>query len=133
MFNPKVVREQKRSDYSYYGKRALGRIWTGLCQKAGILHRNQYQLRHTYASWMITHANVNVSYLAQQMGHADVACCLKKAVLACKAPLISAGRFFSGLLFRLKPAKTKTEPLPLLLCIAPLHSVSRINKLALNP
>ncbi|MCA3991404.1 tyrosine-type recombinase/integrase [Vibrio vulnificus] len=72
VFNPKVVREQKRSDYSYYGKRALGRIWTGLCQKAGIVHRNQYQLRHTYASWMITHANVNVSYLAQQMGHADI-------------------------------------------------------------
>ncbi|WP_320205799.1 integrase [Vibrio cholerae] len=36
------------------------------------MHRNQYQLRHTYASWMITHANVNVSYLAQQMGHADI-------------------------------------------------------------
>lgn len=72
VFNPKVVREQKCSDYSYYGKRALGRIWSELCKKAGIVHRNQYQLRHTYASWMITHANVNVSYLAQQMGHADI-------------------------------------------------------------
>ncbi|PNH90869.1 site-specific integrase [Vibrio diazotrophicus] len=72
VFNPKAVREQKGSDYDYYGKRALGRIWTTLCEKAGIPHRNQYQLRHTYASWMITHANVNVSYLAQQMGHADI-------------------------------------------------------------
>lgn len=72
VFNPKAVREQKGSDYDYYGKRALGRIWTTLCDKAGIPHRNQYQLRHTYASWMITHANVNVSYLAQQMGHADI-------------------------------------------------------------
>ncbi|EKO3533816.1 site-specific integrase [Vibrio fluvialis] len=72
IFNPKTVREQKGSDYDYYGKRALGRIWTTLCEKAGIPHRNQYQLRHTYASWMITHANVNVSYLAQQMGHADI-------------------------------------------------------------
>ncbi|ELP2650069.1 site-specific integrase [Vibrio fluvialis] len=72
VFNPKVVREQKGSDYDYYGKRALGRVWTELCKKAGIPHRNQYQLRHTYASWMITHANVNVSYLAQQMGHADI-------------------------------------------------------------
>ncbi|EGR1036682.1 integrase [Vibrio cholerae] len=40
--------------------------------KRGVRYRNQYQLRHTYASWMITHANVNVSYLAQQMGHADI-------------------------------------------------------------
>ncbi|BCI78144.1 integrase-related protein [Vibrio cholerae] len=40
--------------------------------KRGVRYRNQYQLRHTYACWMITHANVNVSYLAQQMGHADI-------------------------------------------------------------
>lgn len=72
VFNPKVVRAQKRSDFDYYGKRALGRIWKDLCAKAGVEYRNQYQLRHTYASWMITHANVNVSYLAQQMGHADI-------------------------------------------------------------
>ena len=72
VFNPKVVRAQKGSDYDYYGKRALGRIWTELCSKAKVEYRNQYQLRHTYASWMITHANVNVSYLAQQMGHADI-------------------------------------------------------------
>ncbi|MDQ2107641.1 MULTISPECIES: site-specific integrase [unclassified Vibrio] len=72
VFNPKAVREQKNSDYDYYGKRALGRVWTELCKKADIPHRNQYQLRHTYASWMITHANVNISYLAQQMGHADI-------------------------------------------------------------
>ncbi len=43
-----------------------------LCKKGGVRYRNQYQLRHTYASWMITHANVNVSYLAQQMSHADI-------------------------------------------------------------
>ncbi|ELI5738435.1 tyrosine-type recombinase/integrase [Vibrio fluvialis] len=47
-------------------------MWAALCEKAGIPYRNQYQLRHTYASWMITHANVNISYLAQQMGHADI-------------------------------------------------------------
>ncbi|WP_153448769.1 site-specific integrase [Vibrio algicola] len=72
VFNPKVVRAQKGSDYDYYGKRALGRIWKELCSKANVEYRNQYQLRHTYASWMITHANVNVSYLAHQMGHADI-------------------------------------------------------------
>ncbi|MGZ9899845.1 Arm DNA-binding domain-containing protein [Shewanella gaetbuli] len=72
VFNPKVVRAQKGSEYDYYGNRGLGRIWMKLCNKAGVEYRNQYQLRHTYASWMITHANVNVSYLAQQMGHADI-------------------------------------------------------------
>ncbi|HCE5244002.1 TPA: site-specific integrase [Vibrio parahaemolyticus] len=72
VFNPKAVRQQKGSDYDYYGKRALVRIWADLCKKADIPHRNQYQLRHTYASWAITHANVNVSYLAQQMGHSDI-------------------------------------------------------------
>lgn len=72
VFNPKSVRKQKCSDYDYYGKRALGRIWRDLCDRAEVRYRNQYQLRHTYASWMITHANVNMSYLAQQMGHADM-------------------------------------------------------------
>ncbi|MFV0446934.1 MAG: tyrosine-type recombinase/integrase [Vibrio sp.] len=72
VFNPKAVRQQKSSDFDYYGKQALVRIWADLCKKAGITHRNQYQLRHTYASWAITHANVNVSYLAQQMGHSDI-------------------------------------------------------------
>ena len=72
VFNPKCVREQRRSDYDYYGKRGPGKIWKDLCKKAGIPYRNQYQLRHTYASWLITHANINVSYLAQQMGHRDI-------------------------------------------------------------
>lgn len=72
IFNPKVVRAQKGSDFDYYGSRSIRRLWRELCTKACVEYRNQYQLRHTYASWMITHANVNVSYLAQQMGHADI-------------------------------------------------------------
>lgn len=72
VFNPKVIRAQKGSDYDYYGTRALSRIWKELCLKANIEYRSQYQLRHTYASWMITHANINISYLAQQLGHADI-------------------------------------------------------------
>ncbi|ELR8729660.1 site-specific integrase [Vibrio vulnificus] len=72
VFNPKVVRHQKGSDWDYYGTRGLGRIWESMCAKAGIKHRRQYQLRHTYASWMITHANVNINYLAKQMGHKNI-------------------------------------------------------------
>ncbi|MGR5238779.1 tyrosine-type recombinase/integrase [Vibrio alfacsensis] len=72
VFNPKAVRAQKGSDHDYYGHRAVLRIWASMCAKAGIQYRKIYQLRHTYASWMITFANVNISYLARQMGHADI-------------------------------------------------------------
>ncbi|MDR9829875.1 site-specific integrase, partial [Vibrio sp. FNV 38] len=77
VFNPKVVRAQKDSDYDYYGLRAICRIWSFLCKKSGVKYRNQYQLRHTYASWMITHADVNIHYLAQQMGHTDITMIIK--------------------------------------------------------
>jgi integrase len=72
VFNPKVVRHQKGSDWDYYGIRGLGRIWQSMCEKSGVKHRRQYQLRHTYASWLITHTNVNISYLAKQMGHKNI-------------------------------------------------------------
>jgi integrase len=72
VFNPKAVRAQKGSDYDYYGHRAFTRIWKSMCEKANVKYRNPYQLRHTYASWLITHANINISYLAKQMGHADI-------------------------------------------------------------
>lgn len=50
IFNPKVVRHQKGSDWDYYGHRGLGKIWQSICTKAKVKHRRQYQLRHTYAS-----------------------------------------------------------------------------------
>ncbi|HIF9458564.1 TPA: tyrosine-type recombinase/integrase [Photobacterium damselae] len=45
-------------------------FWTSLCRRAGIRQRRMYQLRHTYASWMLT-AGANMAYLAEQMGHAN--------------------------------------------------------------
>ncbi|AXY02699.1 DUF3596 domain-containing protein [Vibrio alfacsensis] len=72
VFNPKAVRSQKGSDHNYYGHRAIHRIWQSACKKAQIEYREPYQLRHTYASWLITYSNINLSYLAAQMGHADV-------------------------------------------------------------
>ncbi|HHX8436995.1 TPA: Arm DNA-binding domain-containing protein [Vibrio diabolicus] len=71
VFNPKAVRAQKGSDHNYYGHRAIHRIWQSICKKALIDYREPYQLRHTYASWLITYCNINLSYLADQMGHAD--------------------------------------------------------------
>lgn len=72
VFNPKAVRAQKQSDYDYYGHRAMIRIWNACCKKADITYRNPYQMRHTYASWLITYSNINLSYLAEQMGHSDI-------------------------------------------------------------
>lgn len=42
-----------------------------LMERAGIPYRNPYQLRHTYASALLT-AGANPLYVAQQLGHEDV-------------------------------------------------------------
>ncbi len=46
-------------------------LWTPLCTRAGIRYRNPYQVRHTYASTLLT-AGENPWYVAQQLGHVDV-------------------------------------------------------------
>ena len=40
-------------------------------QRAGIPYRNPYQLRHTYASTLLTNG-ANPWYVAQHLGHEDV-------------------------------------------------------------
>lgn len=57
--------------HDYLGKTSTNKMWKNICIRAGIPYRNVYQLRHTYASWMLSHANVNIAYLAEQMGHAN--------------------------------------------------------------
>ncbi|MDH1293297.1 site-specific integrase [Comamonas terrigena] len=46
-------------------------LWLPLMKRAGIPYRNPYQLRHTYASTLLT-AGANPWYVAQQLGHEDV-------------------------------------------------------------
>jgi integrase len=46
-------------------------LWQPLCTRAGVRYRNPYQMRHTYASSMLT-AGANPWYVAQQLGHVDV-------------------------------------------------------------
>ena len=46
-------------------------LWAPLCARAGVRYRNPYQVRHTYASTLLT-AGENPWYVAQQLGHADV-------------------------------------------------------------
>lgn len=46
-------------------------LWEPLCTRAGVRYRNPYQVRHTYASALLT-AGANPWYVAQQLGHVDV-------------------------------------------------------------
>lgn len=46
-------------------------LWQPLCARAGLRYRNPYQVRHTYASAMLTEGQ-NPWYVAQQLGHVDV-------------------------------------------------------------
>ena len=46
-------------------------LWAPLCVRAGVDYRNPYQVRHTYASALLT-AGQNPWYVAQQLGHEDV-------------------------------------------------------------
>jgi len=45
--------------------------WLPIMERAGIKYRNPYQIRHTYASTMLT-AGANPWYVASQLGHEDV-------------------------------------------------------------
>jgi integrase len=44
--------------------------WTPVLKRAGVLYRNPYQTRHTYASTLLS-AGENPLWVAQQMGHKD--------------------------------------------------------------
>lgn len=46
-------------------------LWQPLCKRAGVRYRNPYQVRHTYASTLLTQGT-NPWYVAQQLGHVDV-------------------------------------------------------------
>lgn len=46
-------------------------FWMPLCARSGVSYRNPYQIRHTYASTLLT-AGQNPWYVAAQLGHEDV-------------------------------------------------------------
>lgn len=46
-------------------------LWQPLCKRAGVAYRNPYQVRHTYASTLLTGGH-NPWYVAAQLGHEDV-------------------------------------------------------------
>lgn len=46
-------------------------LWQPLCKRAAVRYRNPYQVRHTFASALLT-AGTNPWYVAEQLGHVDV-------------------------------------------------------------
>ncbi|WP_370527747.1 site-specific integrase [Comamonas sp. Tr-654] len=46
-------------------------LWQPVCKRAEVEYRNPYQVRHTYASALLT-ASANPWYVASQLGHEDV-------------------------------------------------------------
>jgi len=46
-------------------------LWEPLRKRSGVRYRNPYQVRHTYASTLLT-SGTNPWYVAQQLGHVDV-------------------------------------------------------------
>ena len=46
-------------------------LWQPLCRRAEVRYRNPYQIRHTFASSLLT-AGANPWYVAEQLGHVDV-------------------------------------------------------------
>ncbi len=46
-------------------------LWEPLCKRAGVRYRNPYQVRHTFASALLT-AGGNPWCVAEQLGHVDV-------------------------------------------------------------
>ncbi|MGO9988940.1 MAG: Arm DNA-binding domain-containing protein [Steroidobacteraceae bacterium] len=50
--------------------------WKAACEAAGVRYRFPRQLRHTYASWMLS-SREDPLWISKQMGHADVSVTLK--------------------------------------------------------
>lgn len=46
-------------------------FWLPVCTRSGVSYRNPYQIRHTYASTLLTSGH-NPWYVAAQLGHEDV-------------------------------------------------------------
>lgn len=59
-----------RSRMRWVGDGAIRLLWARALRKAGVRYRYPYQLRHTFASWMLS-AGENPLWVAKQMGHRD--------------------------------------------------------------
>lgn len=51
--------------------------WIRILKHAGVRYRVPYQMRHTYASQLLS-GGENIHFVAKMMGHADIEMCLKR-------------------------------------------------------
>lgn len=65
VFMPRMLKGMQAPHYSVNSIKSL---WDVTVRKAGIRRRRPYQLRHTYACWMLS-AGANPAFIASQMGH----------------------------------------------------------------
>ncbi|MDQ6995642.1 MAG: site-specific integrase [Mariprofundaceae bacterium] len=61
---------QESGDAFTDDKQLRERVWLKALEKAGVRYRTPYQLRHTFASTVLS-AGANPMWVANQMGHAD--------------------------------------------------------------
>lgn len=65
------VFQNPNSQLRWSGDQAIRKsLWIPALKEAGVKYRNPYQTRHTFASMMIS-VDVNIAWLAKQMGHKD--------------------------------------------------------------
>ncbi|CAM8436489.1 Putative lambdoid prophage Rac integrase [Enterobacter intestinihominis] len=63
-----MPRPQKGKQAAYYSVSSIVSLWDITVRRSGIRRRRPYQLRHTYACWMLS-AGANPAFIANQMGH----------------------------------------------------------------
>ena len=63
-----MPRPQKGRQAAYYSVSSIVSLWDIIVRRSGIRRRRPYQLRHTYACWMLS-AGANPAFIANQMGH----------------------------------------------------------------
>jgi integrase len=68
--NPKRKDDEDGDDW--HEAKALNRQFARACREAKVRRRYAYQLRHTFATWALS-SGENPAWIANQMGHTDVA------------------------------------------------------------
>lgn len=66
VFMPGLLRKGVQAPH--YSVHSISSLWNLTVRRAGIRRRRPYQLRHTYACWMLS-AGANPAFIANQMGH----------------------------------------------------------------
>ena len=72
----------------------IRRYWQRVLKYANVRYRNPYQMRHTYASMLLSHGE-NIMWVASQMGHIDI-----EMVIKCYGKWLPNSNFENGYQFQ---------------------------------